>query len=174
MPASRSCSYSSGSDEDPKAPIAKSRSKVIRDEGTNPSVPLNDRRVTFSELRKRKAEDDEKDARRRKKDRIRHKIQRAEEKSQFLDGVPSDSDADVLEKKPLGIYTEAEAEEDSDSDDDFYAHPDVTNSHESDSKEYDSEKDSDEDSEKDNDDESDNSDGSDEKLYFQSLFVFSI
>ncbi|XP_026397189.1 glutamic acid-rich protein-like [Papaver somniferum] len=127
---------------------------------------------------KRKSEDDEKDARQRKKDRIRRKIQRAEEKRQFLDVVPSDSDADVPEEEttwglpdqcareleiPMEqIDAEAKAEEDSDSYDDFYVHPDVTNSHDSDSEEEDSEKDSDEDSEKDNDDESGNSYGSDE------------
>ncbi|XP_026459721.1 transcription initiation factor TFIID subunit 11-like [Papaver somniferum] len=157
MPASSSRSYSSGSDEDPKAPIAKSRAKVIRDEGAKPSVPSNERRVTFAELMKRKAEDDDKDTRQRTKDRIRRKIQRAEEKRQFLDGVPSDSDADASEEET----TSAEAEEDSDSDDDFYVHPDITNNHDSDSEEKDSEKDSDENSEKDSDDESDNSYGSD-------------
>ncbi|XP_026434318.1 lisH domain-containing protein C1711.05-like [Papaver somniferum] len=174
MSASSGRSYSSGSDKDPKAPIAKPRPKVIRDEGANPSVPSNEQRVTFSELMKRKAEDDEKYARQRTKDRIRRKIQRVEEKRQFLDGVPSDSDsyADASEEEtswglpdhcakkfesPMNIAAEAEE----DSDDDFYAHPDVTNSHDSDSEEEDSEKDSDENSEKYSDDESDNSDGSD-------------
>ncbi|XP_026383600.1 ribosomal L1 domain-containing protein CG13096-like [Papaver somniferum] len=141
MPASSGHSYSSGSDKDPKAPIAKPRAKLIRDEGAKPIVPSNERRVTFAELVKRKAEDDDKDARQRTKDRIRRKIQRVEEKRQFLDGVPSDSNADAAEEETAW---------------------DVTNSHDSDSKEEDSEKDSDENSEKDSDDESDNSDGSDE------------
>ncbi|XP_026398723.1 glutamic acid-rich protein-like [Papaver somniferum] len=175
MSASNGHSYSSGSDKDPKAPIAKPRAKVIRDEGANPIVPSNERRVTFVELMKRKSEDDEKDARQRTKDRIRHKIQRVEGKRQFLDGVPSDSDADATEEEtawglsdqcakefesPMNIA--AKEKEDPDSDDDFHAHTDVTNSHDSDSEEEDSEKDSDENSEKDSDDESDNSDGSDE------------
>ncbi|XP_026442602.1 protein starmaker-like [Papaver somniferum] len=141
MTASSSRSYSSGSDEDPKAPIAMSRAKVIRDERAKPSVPSNERRVTFGEIMKRKADDDEKDARQRTKDRIRRKIQIAEEKRQFLDGVPSDSDVDASEEETS------------------WGLPDHRDS---DSEEEHSEKDSDENSEKDSDDESDNSDGSNE------------
>ncbi|XP_026419381.1 nucleolin 1-like [Papaver somniferum] len=172
---------SSSSDEDSRASVAKSKAKTTHDEGENPSVPLNDRRVTYAELLKRKAEDDEAEDRQRRKDRIRRKILAAEERRRFVDGVPSDSDADASEEETTWVLpehkikpdrhtrefqktmkqieVEAEAEEDSDSDsDDPYIHPNFINGPDGDS-------DEEEDSEKDSDDESDKSDESDERNF---------
>ncbi|XP_026450812.1 uncharacterized protein LOC113350924 [Papaver somniferum] len=167
--------YSSiSSDEDSKSFVAKSKDKTTHDEGANPSIPLNDRRVTYAELMKKKVEDDEAKDRQRRNDRIRRKILAAEERRRFVDGVPSDSDADASEEETTWVLTkcnikpdryarefrktmkqiEAEAEEDSDSYDP-YTHPDFINGSDGDS-------DKEEDSEKDSDDESDNSDESDE------------
>ncbi|XP_026400407.1 glutamic acid-rich protein-like [Papaver somniferum] len=167
---------SSSSDEDSKVSAAKSKAKTTHDEGVNPSIPLNDRRVTYAELMKRKAETDETEDHKRRKDRIRHKIRAAEERRRFVDGVPSDSDADASEEETTWVLPErkikldrrtrelqktmkqvepeleTEAEEDSD---DPYTHPDFINDPGSDS-------DEEEDSEKDSDDESDSSDESDE------------
>ncbi|XP_026434342.1 uncharacterized protein LOC113331918 [Papaver somniferum] len=126
---------------------------------------------------KRKAEDDEAENRQRRKDRIRCRIQEAKERRQFLDGAPSDSDADAYEEETMSVFTEhkikpdryerdfrktmkqieVEAEEDSDSDDP-YTHTDFINDPNADS---DEEEDSDDKSDN-SDDESDNSDESDE------------
>ncbi|XP_026399394.1 coiled-coil domain-containing protein 1-like [Papaver somniferum] len=163
---SYSSSSSSSSDEDSKAFVAKSKAKITHDEEANPSIPLNDRRVTYAELMKRKAEDDEAENRQHRNDRIRRRIQAAEERRQFLDGVPSDSDADASEEETAWVFTErkikpdryerefrktmkqieaeAEAEEDSDSDNPD-THPDFID-------------DVDSDEEEDSDDKSDNSD----------------
>ncbi|XP_026459378.1 glutamic acid-rich protein-like [Papaver somniferum] len=167
---------SSFSDEDSKASAAKSKANTNHDEGKNPSKPLNDRRGIYTQLMKRKFETDEAEDRKRRKDRIRHRILAAEERRRFVDGVPSDSDVDVSEEESVRslperkikpdrrtrelqkiakqVESELEAEEDSDSDDP-YTHPDFINSLDSDS-------DEEEDSEKDDEDESDNSDESDE------------
>ncbi|XP_026434051.1 phosphopantothenoylcysteine decarboxylase subunit VHS3-like [Papaver somniferum] len=174
------------SDEDSKAPVAKSKSKTTHDEGAKPIIPLNDRRVTYAELMKRKAEHDEAENRQRRKDRIRHRIQEDEERLRFLDGVPSDSDADASEEEAEWVFTErkvkpdryerefrktmkqieaeAEVEEDPDSDDDLDAYPDFIHGPDADSDEEEDsdDKSDDSDDEKDNDDESDNSDESDE------------
>ncbi|XP_026459135.1 uncharacterized protein LOC113359770 [Papaver somniferum] len=179
-----SSSFSSSSDEDSKASVAKSKAKTTHDEGAKSSVPLNDRRVTYTKLMKRNAEDDEAENRQRRRDRIRRRVQAAEERRQFLDGVPSDSDADVSEEETAWVFTErkikpnryerefrrtmkqieaeAEAEEDSDSDDDPEARPDFIPDADSDEEEDSDDKYDDSDDEKDSDDESDNSDESDE------------
>ncbi|XP_026410644.1 nucleolin 2-like [Papaver somniferum] len=161
---------SSSSDEDFKASAAKSKNNTNHAEGEKPNIPLNDRRVTYAELMKRKAEDDEADDRRRRKDRTRRRILAAEERRRFDDGVPSDSDASedesvcvprdrkikpdlrTKELREIAKRVEDEAEEESD---DPNIHPDFINGPDSDS-------DEEEDSEKDNDDESDKSDNSDE------------
>ncbi|XP_026378318.1 nucleolin 2-like [Papaver somniferum] len=158
------------SDEDFKASAAKSKNKTNHAEGENPDIPLNDRRATYAELMKRKAEDDEADDRRRRKDRIRRRILAAEERRRFADSVPSDSDASEDEPvwvprdrkiKPdrrtgdlreIAKQVEDKAEEDSD---DPNIRPDFINDPDSDS-------DEEEDSEKDSDDESNKSDNSDE------------
>ncbi|XP_026450461.1 uncharacterized protein LOC113350528 [Papaver somniferum] len=158
---------SSSSDEDSKASAANSKAKTTHVEGTKSSIPMNSRRVTYAKLMKRKAETDEAEDRKRKKDRIRRKILAAEEWRRFVDGVPSDSDTDAYEEETTWVLPEykikpdrrtreleAEAKEDSDSDDP-YTHPDFINGPDSDS-------DEEEDSEKDSDDESDSSDESDE------------
>ncbi|XP_026410349.1 uncharacterized protein LOC113305542 [Papaver somniferum] len=116
--------------------------------------------------------------RRRRKDRIRRRIQAAEERHRFVDGVPSDSDANSYEEETVWVVrnyeikpdrrtrelqriakqveAEYEAEDDSDSDDPSI-HPDFINGRDSDS-----DKELEEDSAKDDDDESDNSDKSDD------------
>ncbi|XP_026450674.1 uncharacterized protein LOC113350767 [Papaver somniferum] len=123
-------------------------------------------------------ETDEAEDHKRRKDRIQRKILAAEERRRFVDGVPSDSDADASEEettwvlperkiksdrrtrelqntmKRVEVELEAEAEEYSDSDDP-HTHTDFINGPDSDS-------DEEEDSEKDSDDESDSSDASDE------------
>ncbi|XP_026447526.1 uncharacterized protein LOC113348048 [Papaver somniferum] len=179
-----SSSSSSSSDEDSKASVTKSKAKTTHDEGAKSSVPLNDRRVTYAELMKRKAEDDEAENRQRRSDRIRRRVQATEERRQYLDGVPSDSDADVYEEETAWVFTErkikpdryerefrrtmkqieaeAEAEEDSDSDDDPEARPDFIPDADSDEEEDNDDKSDDSDDEKDSDDESDNLDESDE------------
>ncbi|XP_026378602.1 suppressor protein SRP40-like [Papaver somniferum] len=165
MSTSSSSNYSSSSsDEDSRASAAKSKDKTTHDKGVKPSVPSNDRRVTYAELMKRKAEDDEAEDRQRRKNRIRRKILAAKERRRFVDGVPSDSDTDASEKETTWMlpehkitpdrYTrkfqktmkqieaEAAAEEDSDSDDP-YTHPNFINGPDGDSdEEEDSEKDS--------------------------------
>ncbi|XP_026434344.1 transcription initiation factor TFIID subunit 11-like [Papaver somniferum] len=163
---SYSSSSSSSSNKDSKASVAKSKAKTTHNWGANPSIPLNDRRVIYAELMKRKAEDDEAENLQRRKDRIRRRIQAAEEIRQFLYGVPSDSDADASEEETTWVFTEhkinpdryerefrktmkqieAEAEEDSDSDDP-YTHTDFINDPDADS-----------DEEEDSDDKYDNSD----------------
>ncbi|XP_026410730.1 transcription initiation factor TFIID subunit 11-like [Papaver somniferum] len=160
-------SYSSSSSiEDFKASAAKSKTKANHTEGSKPNIPLNDRRVTYAELMKRKAEDDEADDRRHKKDRTRRRILAAEERHRFADGVPSDSDAsedepvwapgdrkikpDHRTKELIDIAKRVEDEVEEDSDDPNI-HQDFINGPDSD---FDEE----EDSEKDNDDESDKSD----------------
>ncbi|XP_026378667.1 ribosomal L1 domain-containing protein CG13096-like [Papaver somniferum] len=164
-------SYSSiSSDEDFKSSAAKSKTKTNHAEGEKLYIPLNDRRVTYAEIMKRKAEDDEADDRRRRNDRIRRRILAAEERRRFVDGEPSDSDASedepvwvpqdhkikpdsrTRELREITKRVEDKAEEDSD---DPNIHPDFINVPDSDS-------DEEEDSEKDSDDESDNSDNSDE------------
>ncbi|XP_026417270.1 phosphopantothenoylcysteine decarboxylase subunit VHS3-like [Papaver somniferum] len=140
--------------------------------------------VTYAGLMKRKAEDDEAGNRQREKDRIRRRIQAAEERRQFLDGVPSDYDTDASEEEAEWVFPEckikpdryerefrktmkkieAEAEEDSDSDDDLDAYPDFIDGPDADSDEEEDsdDKSDDSDDEKESDDESDNSDESDE------------
>ncbi|XP_026410480.1 nucleolin 2-like [Papaver somniferum] len=163
---------SSSSDEVFKASAAKSKTKTNHAEGEKPDIPLNDRRVTYAELMKRKAEDDEADDRRRRKDRIWRRILAAKERRRFADGVPSDSDASedepvwvphdrkinpdrrTRELREIAKRVEDKVEEDSNSYDP-YIHPYFINGPDSDS-------DKEEDSEKDNDDESDKSDNSDE------------
>ncbi|XP_026434350.1 uncharacterized protein LOC113331930 [Papaver somniferum] len=179
-----SSSSSSSSDEDSKASVDKSEAKTTHDEGEKSSVPLNDRRVTYAELIKRKAEDDEAENRQRRRDRIRRRVQADEERRQFLDGVPSDSDADVSEEETAWVFTEcmikpdryerefrrtmkqieaeAEAEEDSDSDDDLEARPYFIPDADSDEEEDSDGKSDESDDEKDSDDESGNSDESDD------------
>ncbi|XP_026384382.1 protein starmaker-like [Papaver somniferum] len=128
---------------------------------------------------KRKVEDDKADDRQRRKDRIWRRILAAEEKRRFVDGVPSESDANASEEETVWVLSErnikpdrrtrelqkvvkqvedeleAEYKDEDDSDsDDLDIHPDFTNGSDSDS-------DEEEDSEKD-DDESDKSDDSDE------------
>ncbi|XP_026384942.1 nonsense-mediated mRNA decay protein 2-like [Papaver somniferum] len=133
---------------------------------------------------KRNTEDDEAENRQRRRDRIWRRVQAAEERRQFLDGVPYDSDADVSEEETAWVFTErkikpdryeresrrtmnqieaeAEAEEDSDSDDDPEDRPDFIPDTDSDEEEDSDDKFDDSDDEKDSDDESDNSDESDE------------
>ncbi|XP_026419762.1 nucleolin 1-like [Papaver somniferum] len=160
MAVSNNNNSSSSSDEDSKASAANSKAKTTHDEGTKSSIPLNNRRVTYAKLMKRKAETDEVEDRTRRKDRIQRKILAAEERRRFVDGVPSDSDADASEEETMWVLPEykinpdrrnreieAEAEEDSDSDDP-YTHPDFISGPDSDS-------DEEEDSEKDISDESD-------------------
>ncbi|XP_026416916.1 uncharacterized protein LOC113312379 [Papaver somniferum] len=168
MSISNSSNSSSSSDEDSKASAANSKAKRTHDEGAKPIIPPNNRRVTYAELMKRKAETDEAEGRMRRKDRIQGKIPAAEERRRFVDRVPSDSDDDAFEEettwvlpefkvkpmKQVDAELEAESEEDSDSDDP-HTHPDFINGLDSDS-------DEEEDSEKDSDDESDSSDESDE------------
>ncbi|XP_026451575.1 uncharacterized protein LOC113351880 [Papaver somniferum] len=168
MANSNNSNSSSSSDEDPKASASKSKSKRTYDEGEKPSIPPNNQRVTYAELMKRKSETDEAEGRLRRKDRIQRKILAAEERRRFVDGIPSDSDADASEEETTWVLPEfkvkpmkrvddelkAEAEEDSNSDDP-HTHPDFINGLDSDS-------DEEEDSEKDSDDESDSSDESDE------------
>ncbi|XP_026442371.1 suppressor protein SRP40-like [Papaver somniferum] len=142
MSTSSSSNYSSSSsDEDSRASAAKSKAKTTHDKGEKPSVPINDWRVTYAELMKRKSEDDEAED---------------QETTRVLPECKIDPDRHTREfqKTMKQIETEAEAEEDSDSDDP-YAHPDFINGPDGDSNEE-------EDSEKDSDDESDNSDESDE------------
>ncbi|XP_026459215.1 transcription initiation factor TFIID subunit 11-like [Papaver somniferum] len=182
-----SSSSSSSSDEDSKASVAKSKAKTTHDKGAKPSIPLNDRRVTYAELMKRKAEDDEAENCQRRKDRIRRRIQAVEERRRFLDGVPSDSDADASEEETAWVFTErkikpdryerefqktmkkieaeAEAEEDSYSDDPD-THPDFIDGSDADSdkKEDNDEKSDNSDGKKDSGDESDNSDGEKDRL----------
>ncbi|XP_026400015.1 uncharacterized protein LOC113295898 [Papaver somniferum] len=150
-------SYSSSSfisfDEDSKASVYKSKAKITHDEGAKHSIPLNDRRVTYAELMKTKAEDDEAENLQHIKDRIRRRIQASKERRQFLDRVPSDSDADASEEETAWVFTkrkikpdryerefrktmkqiedESEAEEDSDSDD-LDTHPDFIDDADSD------------------------------------------
>ncbi|XP_026435829.1 uncharacterized protein LOC113333619 [Papaver somniferum] len=170
---------SSSSEEDSKASAVKSRSKMNHAKGTNPSMPLNDRRVTYDELMKRKTEDDRLDDHQQRRDRVRRRVLAAEEKLQSrADGVPSDSDAS--EDEPVWVpqdrnikpdrHTreierlvkadlEAERKEE-EYQDSLYSdpdiHPEFVNGPDSDSDE-----DLEEDSAKDDDDESDNSDRSD-------------
>ncbi|XP_026399383.1 transcription initiation factor TFIID subunit 11-like [Papaver somniferum] len=169
---------SSSSDEDSKASAVESKSKANHVEEAKPSIPLNDRRVTYAKLMKRKVEDDEAEDRQRRKDRVRRKILAAEEKHRFVDGVPSDSDYDASEDEPMWVpqdrkiktdqrtrelkeiakQVEAEleaehkAEDDSDTDD-LDIHPDFINGTDSDS---------DEEENSENDDEPDKSDDFDE------------
>ncbi|XP_026416737.1 uncharacterized protein LOC113312198 [Papaver somniferum] len=140
---------------------------------------------------KSSSEDDEAENRQHRKDRIRRRIQAAEERRQFLDGVPSDSDADASEEETAWVFTErkikpgryerefrktmkqieaeAEAEEDSDSDDpDTY--PDFIDDADSYEEDDSDDKSDNSDDENDSDDESDNPDESDEYLYFHLLF----
>ncbi|XP_026435191.1 uncharacterized protein LOC113332905 [Papaver somniferum] len=168
MVISNSSGPSISYDEDSKASAANSKAKRTHDEGANPSIPPNNRRVTYAELMKRKAETNEAEGRTRRKYRIQRKILAAEERRRFVDGVPCDSDADASKEettwllpefkvkpmKRVDAELEAEAEEDSDSDDP-HTHPDFINGLDSDS-------DEEEDSEKDSDDESDSSDESEE------------
>ncbi|XP_026453638.1 uncharacterized protein LOC113354556 [Papaver somniferum] len=168
MAISNSSNSYSSSDEDSKASVANSKAKRTHDEGAKPSIPPNNRRVTYAELMKQKADNDEAEGRMRRKDRIQRKILTEEERRRFVDGVPFDSDADAYEEettwvlpefkvkpmKRVDAELEAEAEEDSDSDDP-HTHPDFIN-------DIDSDSDEDEDSKKDSDDESDSSDESDE------------
>ncbi|XP_026396303.1 calsequestrin-1-like [Papaver somniferum] len=131
---------------------------------------------------KRKSQDDDMEDRRRRKDRIRCRIQAAEERRRFVHGAPSDSGANASEVETVWVVwnyeikpdrrtselqkiakqveaeleAEYEAEDDSDSDDPNI-HPDFINGRYSDSDEE-----LEEDSAKDNDDESDNSDKSDD------------
>ncbi|XP_026420147.1 glutamic acid-rich protein-like [Papaver somniferum] len=175
-----SSSSSSSYDEDSKALVAKSKAKTTHDEGTKPSIPLNDRRVTYAELMKRKAEDDEAGNRQREKDQIRRRIQATEKRRQF------DSDADACKEEAEWVFPErkikpdryerefrktmkqiedeAEVEEDSDLDDDLDAYPDFIDGPDADSDEEEDndDKSDDSDDEKDSDDESENSDESDE------------
>ncbi|XP_026410842.1 ribosomal L1 domain-containing protein CG13096-like [Papaver somniferum] len=156
---SSSSDYSSiSSDEDSKAYAAKLRAKMNYVEGAKASIPLNDLRISYEELMKRKAQDDEMEDRRRRKDRIRRRIQAAEERRRFVDGVPSDSDANASEEETIEaeLEDEYEAEDDSDSDDPNI-HPDFINGRDSDSDEE-----LEEDSANDDDDESHNSDKSDD------------
>ncbi|XP_026428855.1 ribosomal L1 domain-containing protein CG13096-like [Papaver somniferum] len=74
--------------------MVKSRAKPNHAERTKPSTPLNDRRVTYDELMKRKTKDDKLDDHPRRRDRVRRRVLAAEEKLRSrADGVPSDSDA---------------------------------------------------------------------------------
>ncbi|XP_026459259.1 uncharacterized protein LOC113359908 [Papaver somniferum] len=181
-----SSSSSSSSDEDSKDSVAKSKSKTTHYDGAKPSIPLIDQRVTYVELMKRKAEDDEAENRQRRRDQTRRRVQAAEERRRFVDGVPSDSDADASEEETAWMFTErkikpdryerefrksmkqieaeAEAEEDSNSDVDPDAHPDFIDGPgaDSDEEEDNDDKSDNSDDKKDNYDDSDNSDESDE------------
>ncbi|XP_026410761.1 glutamic acid-rich protein-like [Papaver somniferum] len=185
---SSSSDYSSSySEEDSRIPAAKTRAKTNCAEESKTSVPLNNRRVTYVELMKRKAEDDKAEDRQRRKDRIRRRILAAEEKHRFVDGVPSDSDADAYEEETVRflperkikpdrrtrelqkiakrvegeLEAEYKAEDDSDSDD-LDIHPDFIN---------DSDSDSDEEENYEKDDDSDESEKSDDSDESESIFI---
>ncbi|XP_026378824.1 protein starmaker-like [Papaver somniferum] len=168
------------SEEDSKAFAVKSRAKTNNDEKTKPSTPLNDRRVTYDDLMKRKTEDDKLDDHRRRRDRVRRKVLAAEEKLRSrTDGVPYDYDASGDEPvwvprdrkiKPDPrtreierlVKTDLQAErKEEEYQDSLYnnsdIHPDFVNDSDSDFNEE-----LEEDSAKDDDDESDNSDKSDD------------
>ncbi|XP_026435843.1 glutamic acid-rich protein-like [Papaver somniferum] len=127
-------------------------------------MPLNDWRVTYDELMKRKTEDDRLDDHQRRRDRVRCRVLAAEEKLQSrADGLPSDSDASKDEpveiERLVKSNLEAERKEE-EYQDSLYSdpdiHPDFVNGPDSDSDEE-----LEEDSAKDDDDEYDNSDRSD-------------
>ncbi|XP_026420063.1 uncharacterized protein LOC113316045 [Papaver somniferum] len=130
---------SSSSDEDSKASAAKSKAKTNHAEGENPSIPLNDRRVTYAELMKRKAKTDEAED--------QETVWSLPERK-----IKPDRRTRELQKITKQVEAELEAEEDSD---DPYTHTDFINDPDSDSNEE-------EDSEKDDEDEDDNSDESDD------------
>ncbi|XP_026383591.1 glutamic acid-rich protein-like [Papaver somniferum] len=132
-----------------------------------------DRRVTYDELMKRKAEDDELDDRRRRRSRIQHRISAADERLQSrAEGVTSEDEPVWVplerEIKPdrrtgeieklVQADLEVEREEEDYWDDyELDIHPDFVNNPDSDSDEE-----LEENSAKDDDDESDNSDKSDD------------
>ncbi|XP_026399372.1 glutamic acid-rich protein-like [Papaver somniferum] len=79
---------SSSSEEDFKPSTVKSRAKENRD------ISVDNQRVTYAEIRKRKAEDDELEDRLRRRSRIELRIVKAEDKLHSrAEGVSSDSDA---------------------------------------------------------------------------------
>ncbi|XP_026411141.1 uncharacterized protein LOC113306415 [Papaver somniferum] len=102
MVSSSSDYSSSSSEEDSRIPVAKTRAKKNRTEESKPSPPLNNHRVTYAELMKRKAGDDRMDDFRRRRDRVQRRVLAAEEKLRSRDdGVPSDSDAS--EDEPVWV-----------------------------------------------------------------------
>ncbi|XP_026396972.1 uncharacterized protein LOC113291685 [Papaver somniferum] len=180
MVSSSSDYSSSSSEEDSRIPVAKTRAKTNRAEESKPSAPLNNHRVTYAELMKRKVEDDRMDDYRRRRDRVQRRVLAAEEKlrSRAYDVT---SDSDTSEDEPVWVpqdlnikpdrrtreieklvkddlEAEREKEEYWDS---LYSdpeiHPDFFNDPDSDSDEE-----FEEDSAKDDDDESDNSGKSDD------------
>ncbi|XP_026383592.1 nucleolin 1-like [Papaver somniferum] len=140
MVTSSSSDYSSSSsEEDSKHSAVKARAKTNHAEGMKHNAP--DRRVTYDELMKRKAEDDELDDRRRRRSRIQHRISAADERLQSrAEGVTS-------EDEPVWVPLEREIKPDRH----FVNNPDS-----------DSDEELEENSAKDDDDESDNSDKSDD------------
>ncbi|XP_026399854.1 glutamic acid-rich protein-like [Papaver somniferum] len=163
--------YSSiSSEEDLKPSTVKTRAKENRD------IPVYNQRVTYAELRKRKAEDDELEDHIRRRARIKRRIANAEDKLHSCDvGVASDSDASEDESmwgppereiKP-DRYTreiekltraDPEAEREEEAGWDTYEediHPDFVNGPDSDSDEE-----REEDSSEDDDDRPDDSDKS--------------
>ncbi|XP_026396074.1 glutamic acid-rich protein-like [Papaver somniferum] len=171
---------SSSSEEDSRIPVAKTRAKTNHAEESKPSVPLNNRRVTYAELMKRKAEDDRMDDCRRRRDRVQRRMLTSEDKLRSrADGVTSDSDASEdesawvprdLKIKPdwstreIEKLVKADLEAEREKEEDWYSlyndpeiHLDFVNGPDSDSDEE-----FEEDSAKDDDDKSDNSGKSDD------------
>ncbi|XP_026384321.1 nucleoplasmin-like protein ANO39 [Papaver somniferum] len=168
---------SNSSEEDFGIHVAKTRAKTKRAEESKPSEPLNNHRVTYAELMKRKAEDDMMDDHRRRGDRVPHRVLAAEEKlrSRAESGSDASEDEPVWVPRDLKIKpdrhtkeieklvkADLEVEREKEEywemmDDDHDIHPDFVNGPDSDSGEE-----FEEDSEKYDDDESDNSDKSDD------------
>ncbi|XP_026398826.1 glutamic acid-rich protein-like [Papaver somniferum] len=171
-----SSDYSSISpEEDFKPSTIKTRAKENRD------IPVDNQRVTYAELRKRKAEDDELEDSLRRRARIERRIAKAEDKLHAsAEGVDSNSDVSEDEsmwgppereikpdrytreiEKPTRADPEAEREEEAGWDTyEEYIHPDIVNGPDSDSDEE-REEDSAEDDD-DGPDDSDKSNASDE------------
>ncbi|XP_026433562.1 coiled-coil domain-containing protein 1-like [Papaver somniferum] len=170
---------SNSSDEDSQSFVAKSRAKMNHAKRAKPSTPLNDQRVTYDEIMKRKSEDDRIDDRQRRKDQTRRTVLATEEKLRSqADGVPSESDAsedepvwvprdrkmnpdrhtreirEIMKQVEDDLAAERKEEDDWDSSDPNIL-PDFVNGPDNDS-------DEEEDSEKDDDDDSERSDDSDE------------
>ncbi|XP_026435186.1 glutamic acid-rich protein-like [Papaver somniferum] len=167
---------SSSSEEDFRPSTVKARAKENRD------ASVDNRRVTYDGLRKRKAEDDESEDRLRRRDRIDRRIAATEEKLvSRAEGVSSDSDA--LEDESMWVplehevkpdrftreidklaRTDLEAEREEEECWDAYEediHPDFLNIPDSDSDEEREDDSAEDDDEPDDSDKSDDSDESD-------------